>query len=126
MEKPSNWVASCSPHTPGHTPGSTTWTWQDTRNGRLQHFVYADSLSAPGYRLRQNPRYPRIVEEYRSSFAAIRALPCDVLITPHPDASGWNFAKPDAPHENPMTCRQYTDGAEKNFDRQLQSETKSP
>ncbi len=112
--------------TPGHTPGSTTWTWQDTRDGRLQQFVYADSLSAPDYKLLDNPRYPRIVDDYRRSFAVISALPCDVLITPHPDASGWDFAKADAPHASPMTCRQYADRAGKNFDKQLQSERKMP
>ncbi len=111
--------------TPGHTPGSTTWTWRDKRNGRPQQFVYADSLSAPEYRLRDNPRYPRIVEDYRRSFALIRALPCDVLITPHPDAIGWNFAKPDAPQEQAMTCPQYADRAEKNLDTQLQAEPQS-
>lgn len=111
--------------TPGHTPGSTTWSWQDARNGRLQRFVYADSLTAPGYSLLGNPRYPRIVEDYRTSFALIRALPCDVLVTPHPDASGWNFARSDTPQERPMTCRQYADRAEENFDRQLQSQRKT-
>lgn len=112
--------------TPGHTPGSTTWTWQDTRDGRKQQFVYADSLSAPGYTLLGNPRYPRIVEDYRRSFAVIRALPCDVLITPHPDASGWNFAKASGQHETPTTCRQYADRAEKNLDKQLQAEREKP
>ncbi|MDQ3228470.1 MAG: subclass B3 metallo-beta-lactamase [Pseudomonadota bacterium] len=112
--------------TPGHTPGSTTWTWQDKRDGRLQHFVYADSLSAPGYKLLDNPRYPRIVEDYRRSFAVITALPCDVLITPHPDASGWNFAKASARHETPTTCREYADRASKNLDKQLQAERGKP
>ena len=112
--------------TPGHTPGSTTWTWQDTRDGRLQHFVYADSLTAPGYALVDNPRYPRIVADYRKSFALIRALPCDVLITPHPDASGWNFARASGHQETPTTCPQYADRAEKNLDRQLQAERQKP
>lgn len=112
--------------TPGHTPGSTTWTWQDQRDGRLQHIVYADSLTAPDYTLSGNPHYPRIIEDYRRSFATVRALPCDVLITPHPDASGWNFATAGTPREKPVTCRQYADRAEQNFDKQLRAEQAAP
>src|SRR5690606_32079599 len=62
---------------PGHTPGSMAWTWTDHRDGRELHIAYADSLTAPGYRLLGNPRYPRIVEDFRRSFDVVRALPCD-------------------------------------------------
>jgi metallo-beta-lactamase class B len=105
--------------TPAHTPGSLSWTWSDTREGKPLAIAYADSLSAPGYRLLANPKYPRIVEDYRRGFAAVRALPCDVLITPHPDASGWAPADAANPHPAPMTCRGYADKAEARFDAQL-------
>ena len=42
--------------TPGHTPGSTSWTWQDQRDGKPLRIAYVDSLSAPGYRLFDYPR----------------------------------------------------------------------
>lgn len=111
-------------HTPAHTPGSLSWTWQDApadgaRDGKPLRIAYADSLSAPGYRLIDNPHYPRIVEDYRRGFAAVRALPCDLLITPHPDASGWTPANTNAPHPSPLTCRAYADRAEAAFDQQL-------
>ncbi len=34
--------------TPAHTPGSMSWTWTDTKNGKPLRIAYADSLSAPG------------------------------------------------------------------------------
>jgi len=104
--------------TPGHTPGSLSWTWTDTQGGKPVRIAYVDSLSAPTYDLTDNPRYPRIVEDYRATFSRVRALPCDVLITPHADASGW---APGAavPHPRPMTCRAYADQAERTFDAQL-------
>lgn len=108
--------------TPGHTPGSLSWTWTDTRDGGAVRIAYADSLSAPGYRLAGNARYPRIVEDYRRGFAAVRALPCDLLLTPHPDASGWATANAAAPHSKPMTCTAYADAAERRLDAQLQAE----
>ena len=105
--------------TPAHTPGSTSWTWDDRVDGKTAHIAYADSLSAPGYRLIDNPRYPHIVDDYRRGFATVRALPCDLLLTPHPDASGWSPADTAAPHKSPLTCRAYADKAEAAFDKTL-------
>lgn len=97
---------------PGHTPGSTAWTWDDTRDGRTLHIAYVDSLTAPGYTLVGNPRYPHIVDDFHRSFATVRALPCDVLVTPHADASGWDFSNAANPHAKAMTCRAYADAAQ--------------
>ncbi len=105
--------------TPAHTPGSMSWTWNDQREGRDTAIAYVDSISAPGYRLLGNPRYPHIVDDYRRGFAAIRALPCDLLITPHPDASGWAPADAGARLPRPMTCRAYADAGERALDERL-------
>lgn len=105
---------------PGHTPGSMAWTWTDRDGGRDVRIAYADSLSAPGYRLIDNPRQPRIVEDYRRSFDVVRALPCDLLLTPHPGASGHDFADPAA--SKPIGCSDYADAAERAFDAQLDAE----
>ena len=32
-------------HTPGHTPGATTWTWQSCEGARCLNMVYVDSLT---------------------------------------------------------------------------------
>ena len=113
------------PHfTPGHTPGSLSWTWTDTRDGKPLQIAYADSLSAPGYRLIDNPRYPHIIDDYRRSFDVVRRLPCDLLITPHPDASGWTPQNTAAPHSAPITCRAYADKAEAKLDAQLAAQRK--
>jgi metallo-beta-lactamase class B len=58
-----------------------------------------------------NARYPHIVEDYRRSFATVRALPCDLLLTPHADASGWDFRDAANPHPEPTTCKAYADAA---------------
>jgi metallo-beta-lactamase class B len=108
--------------TPGHTPGSTSWTWDDTRAGKAVHVAYVDSLSAPGYRLVDNPRYPRIVDDYRRSFAVVRGLPCDVLVSPHPGVSGWEPAETAAPHPEPMTCREYADNAEHALEAMIEAQ----
>lgn len=108
---------------PGHTTGSTAWTWTDTREGKPVRIAYADSLSAPGYQLKGNPRYPRLVEDYKRSFATVRALPCDVLLTPHPGASNWDYAAGARAGAKALTCKAYADAAEQKFDAQLAKET---
>ncbi len=108
---------------PGHTPGSTAWTWTDTRDGKPVRIAYADSLSAPGYQLEGNPRYPRLIEDYKRSFTTVRGLPCDLLLTPHPGASNWNYAAGSKAGAKALTCSAYADAAEKTFDAQLARET---
>ena len=107
---------------PGHTPGSTAWTWTDTRDGTPVRIAYADSLSAPGYQLRDNPRYPRLIEDYKRSFATVRGLPCDILLTPHPGASNWNYSAGAKAGAKALSCKAYADEAEKKFDAQLAKE----
>jgi metallo-beta-lactamase class B len=81
-----------TPHmTPGHTPGSTTWTWQSCEGARCLNVVYADSLNAvaaPGYRFTGDKTRPGIVETFRSSIARVEQLPCDILLSVHPGSSG--------------------------------------
>jgi metallo-beta-lactamase class B len=108
--------------TPGHTPGSMSWTWTDTRDGKPVRIAYADSLSAPGYVLLDNPRLPQLVDDYRRAFDVVRDLPCDMLLTPHPDGTGWTPGDTATPHAMPTTCRSYADKAEQVFDAQLKKQ----
>jgi metallo-beta-lactamase class B len=75
--------------TPGHTPGGTSWTWQSCENGRCLNLVYADSLSpvsADGFHFSRRKEYPN-AGDFERSFLFLDSAPCDILITPHPDAS---------------------------------------
>lgn len=74
--------------TPGHTPGSTTWTWRSCEDGRCVDIVYADSLNAvsdDGFRFTADPN---VVAAFEQSIATVDQLPCDVLITVHPSFAG--------------------------------------
>lgn len=75
--------------TPGHTQGGTSWTWQAEENGRAVNVVFADSLialAAEGLRFSGNPLYPQAQADVERSLATIEALPCDVLVSAHPEA----------------------------------------
>jgi len=76
--------------TPGHTPGGTTWTWVACENGVCRSIVYADSqtpVAAEGFRFTQNTRYPNALQDFEHGLNLIEHVPCDILLTPHPDAS---------------------------------------
>jgi metallo-beta-lactamase class B len=76
--------------TPGHTAGGTTWTWRSCQGERCVDMVYADSLGAAsgdGFLFTRNTQYPTVLRDFEGSFATIAALPCDILLTPHPDVS---------------------------------------
>ena len=64
--------------TPGHTRGATTWTAKVQEDGKTYDVVFFCSLRAGG------AITPAIVSELDRSFAAVRALPCDVPLGDHP------------------------------------------
>jgi len=75
--------------TPGHTPGSATWTWKSCEASRCLNMVYADSLApvaAQHFKFSKNDTYPTVVADFEKSAATLESLPCDVLFTPHPDS----------------------------------------
>jgi metallo-beta-lactamase class B len=75
--------------TPGHTPGGTSWTWKSCEGGRCLDVVYADSLtpvSAPSFKFSTNSE---VLKGYEKSFWFLESVPCDILITTHPDVSGF-------------------------------------
>lgn len=112
--------------TPGHTPGGTTWAWRSCEGARCLHLVYADSqtpVSADGFLYSRRPEY---LAGFERSYATLERLPCDVLITPHPSASGlWervakgNLVDTDA-------CRRYAATARQALARRVASETAQP
>jgi metallo-beta-lactamase class B len=76
--------------TRGHTPGSTSWTWQSSEGGKTMHIVYADSLTAvaaDGRSFSRNPLYPNARTDIEHSIATVEGLECDVLVSAHPDFS---------------------------------------
>jgi metallo-beta-lactamase class B len=125
-------VAITAHFTPGHTPGSTTWTWQSCEAQRCLNLVYADSLNAvaaPGFRFLGDQNHPDVSRRLRASIARVAALPCDVLVTVHPEQGGlWDKLaarnqdmQPD-PFVAPDACKTYAAGADQLLDERLARE----
>ena len=108
--------------TPAHTPGSTSWTWESCEDGVCRTVAYADSISTPAaddYRFSDHPDY---VARLRTGFAAVAALPCDILLTPHPSASEMDERLAAGAPYDPAACAAYARTGEANFDRRLAGE----
>jgi metallo-beta-lactamase class B len=83
--------------TPGHTPGGTTWTWQSCEGATCHSIVYADSLTAVSADDYRYTAHPELLAGFAHSFDVIEHLPCEILLTPHPSASGlWERPLVDA------------------------------
>ena len=114
--------------TPGHAPGSTSWSWRSCEEDNCVDVVYADSMtavSADGFRFADDAAR---IAQFRETLAKVAALPCEVLLTPHPEASELLAkaarVKDGAP--NPFVekgaCERYAKTAEKRLDTRLAEE----
>lgn len=114
---------------PGHTPGSTGWTWRSCEGGHCLSMVYADSLSLlsnDSYRY-ADPAHPERLKDYRHTLALLAALPCDILLTPHPRAGFFEKAASIAPGKpNPLVdaqaCKAYAAEGQKGLEERLRAE----
>jgi metallo-beta-lactamase class B len=116
---------------PGHSPGSTAYTWESCGDGRCLDMVYADSLtspSAPGFKYGKAS-----LELFRRSIEKMAALPCDIVLSPHPqftqvDQKLKRRAKlkgtdPD-PFIDPNSCRAYAADGMKRLEARIVEESK--
>ncbi|MFK2931718.1 subclass B3 metallo-beta-lactamase [Dyella agri] len=118
-------------YTPWHTPGATTWTWRSCEGKRCLDVVYADSLTAftnDVYRY-SDPAHPERVAGFRRSFDVVAALPCDVLITTHPDVSSFldkvaqhRAGKQPDPLFDSHACKALAEASAAKFEAKLEQE----
>jgi metallo-beta-lactamase class B len=125
-----------TPHLmPGHTPGSTTWTWRACDAGRCLSIVYADSLnpiSDDGFRFTGDASHPSRAETFQHSIEIVDRLPCDLIVTVHPALSGLDDklaaratgATPD-PFIDPNGCHAYAADATQKLGKRIADEQAS-
>jgi len=125
-------LAVTAHYTPGHTPGGTTWSWKSCEQDKCLNIVYADSLnpvSAKGFLYTDPQRNPNGVQQLRGSYVVVNALPCDVLITPHPEFSNLleKLARREAGAANALidanSCRAYVQASRDKLDKRIAEET---
>ena len=111
--------------TPGHSPGSTSWTFAVCEGRTCRKVAYADSatsISADGYRFTDHPAY---VTAFRDSLDRIATLPCEILVTPHPSASAlFDRLVGRKPLIDPQGCERYAKAASDRLDQRLADEAR--
>jgi metallo-beta-lactamase class B len=122
--------------TPGHTPGGTSWTWRSCHRDDCADFVYADSLtavSADGFLFTRSPDYPHAVADFERSFRTLETVACGILLTPHPEASGFwaklerRDSKGDTGAMNDAAaCRRYVSAARERLGKRIALESLVP
>jgi metallo-beta-lactamase class B len=121
--------------TAGHTPGGTSWTWRSCDGGHCLDIVYADSqtpVSADGFFFTRSAAYPSAIADFEHGFSTIEGLRCDVLLTPHPDASDL-FARVTARDGgdasalvDPTACKRFVAAARKRLAQRIATERAAP
>lgn len=109
--------------TPGHTAGAMSWRWVACEGGVCPTIVYADSLSPVSRDDYRFSDHPKLIADFRASFARIADGRCDILLTPHPGAS----AMPErlalkAPMQSASACRDFAAAKAKALDERLARE----
>lgn len=116
--------------TPGHTPGSTTWSWTSCETDHCRKVVYADSLnpvSLGDFRFSGGNGHPDISEQFAGSIARVAALPCDIVLSVHPGMTG-TFEKLSARTADkntfidPSACTAYANAAGEKLRARLETE----
>jgi metallo-beta-lactamase class B len=70
--------------TPGHTKGSGTYVLSVSEGGRPYTVCMANMGTInPGVKLVNNPKYPRIADDYARTFRVQKELPCEVFLSAH-------------------------------------------
>jgi metallo-beta-lactamase class B len=108
--------------TPGHTMGSMSWNWRACEGQRCKAIVFAASLnpvSTDDYRF-SDPSHQKVVVAFAQGQAAMRALPCDILITAHADQDGATSRF----LTTPGACRAYAASSRKKLAERLRKEAR--
>jgi metallo-beta-lactamase class B len=117
--------------TPGHTPGSMSWTWRSCEGEDCRTMVFASSLNpiaAEGYRF-SDPAHRPLLEGFRRTLESFRTMPCDILLSAHPDQSGldervktFRSRRSPNPFVEPSACRTYAERHAALLERRLERE----
>ncbi len=85
-------------------------------------------LAASNYRY-TDPAHPERLGDFRRALAMLSALPCDILMTPHPEASDLlkRLAARDAGHRDALrdtqACKTYAQLGEQSMEQRIAAET---
>ncbi|MCC8978256.1 BJP family subclass B3 metallo-beta-lactamase [Bradyrhizobium acaciae] len=115
--------------TPGHSPGCTSWEMTVKDGNQTRNVLFFCSGTVALNRLVGRPTYSGIVDDYRATFAKVKAMKVDVLLGPHPEVYDMQAKRAEMkdgapnPFVKPGENATYVTGLEQDFDKQLAKQT---
>lgn len=115
--------------TPGHSPGCTSWEMTVKDGDQRREVLFFCSGTVALNRLVGQPTYPGIVDDYRATYAKVKAMKIDVLLGPHPEVYGMQAKRAQMkdgapnPFVKPGELATYATGLSAEFDKQLAKQT---
>ena len=104
-----------------------SWTWAACslpgEPTLCRKVAYVDSLSPISGDEYRFSDHPQTVAAFRTSIGRVRALPCDLLLTPHPSASDMLTRLRGGGLLSEGQCPAYADSIAKRLDARLAEET---
>jgi metallo-beta-lactamase class B len=115
--------------TPGHSPGCTSWEMTVKDGDQSREVLFFCSGTVALNRLVGQPTYPGIIDDYRATYAKVKAMKVDVLLGPHPEVYGMQAKRAQMkdgapnPFVKPGELATYASGLSEEFDKQLAKQT---
>ncbi|MHC4055373.1 BJP family subclass B3 metallo-beta-lactamase [Bradyrhizobium sp. 25ACV] len=115
--------------TPGHSPGCTSWEMTVKDGDQSREVLFFCSGTVALNRLVGQPTYPGILDDYRATYAKVKAMKVDVLLGPHPEVYGMQAKRAQMkdgvpnPFVKPGELATYATGLSEDFDKQLAKQT---
>ena len=108
--------------TPGHTPGALSWQWQSCAGDDCKTIVYADSLTAVSSDSYKFNDHRDVVAAFNNSLVRVGSLQCDILLSPHPSASGMRARLIKGSLLDTKACFRYANALKQRLDARLAQE----
>ncbi|HPI46859.1 MAG TPA: subclass B3 metallo-beta-lactamase [Hyphomonadaceae bacterium] len=112
--------------TPGHSKGCTSWGAKTTEGGKTYDVLVFCSATVAANRITPPLQYAGIVEDYRATFAKVKAMKADIPLAPHPEFFGLlekntkaQTEKSQAPFVDPAALGTLIEKLESDFERTL-------
>jgi metallo-beta-lactamase class B len=116
--------------TPGHSPGCTSWETKAKDGGKERSVLFfCSGTVALNHLVGGSTTYPGIVDDYRATYAKVKAMKVDVLLGPHPEVYDMEAKRKEMrdgapnPFVKPGELATYVATLEKDFDAQLAKQT---
>lgn len=116
----------------GHTKGATSWTMDVSDGEKKYKVVFTSSVTTLDYPLADNPKYPRIAEDFTKTFETLSKIKAEVFLSSHGQffnllekAEKLRSGAKSNPFIDPNGYQTFVERMQKSFQNKLKQETEN-